>query len=1253
MPSSDEPLQAHATDDVSAATAQLSIEGMTCMSCVRTIEGQLRSLPGVTTATVDLKAESATVVYDSSLLDDTDLAEAVESCGFEASVVKDQLKGHVVVTVKGMTCQSCVKTVTGALKAVAGVQNAIVNLGSETATVEFDSKTLSTSTILKAIEDCGFDASIPSLTKPSAMVPSVTHFDISVIGMTCQSCVKTVTGKVAPMIGVQAVMVDLAKENASVELDTSLISVNTVIEAIEECGFDASLRSGSTTGSQMGKRERLQISTSKASNPASPSGKNPTSPRYTATTAGPVRTVQLEIRGMTCASCVASIEKHLRANPAIVSCKVALLAERAEVQFKELQIDGAQVAELVNDIGFIARALPDDSIGTVDLKIFGMTCGSCSGKIERELSKMDGIQKVAVNLLGQSGRCQYDTAVIGVRNIVEKIEDLGFTAFLSDMGSNAQAESLERTREIQEWRDAFWRALRYALPVTFVAMIFPMTPLRDVINWQLLKGLYLGDIIMLALTIPVQFGIGQRFYTAAYKAVSHGSYTMDVLIVLGTSIAFAFSVLAMAFAVCSSRHVEPQVFFETSTTLITFITLGRYLENLAKGKTSSALSKLISLAPTTAMLMSLDPETGVMTEKSIPSEYVQAGDLLKIVPGERVPADGVVEYGATQIDESLVTGEPLPVGKRVGDSLIGGTVNGSGVVHMRAVRVGADTTLSQIVKLVNDAQTSKAPIQDVADTVAGYFVPGVIILGIVTLLIWLVVLSVTNWMPSSFPEGSSVLFVALSMSISVIVVACPCALGLATPTAVMVGTGVGAQLGILIKGGGPLETAHRVTKFVFDKTGTLTLGKLSVVNCELASTSITQREFFGLVGAAEANSEHPLGKAIAKHGKELLGIATYPHTVENWEAVMGSGVQCTVLPLPTSKYLTEPIKVLIGNAKFLASNNCDAIPASFLTSQKAQESAGHTVIFVAFNNIPTGLIALADTLKPSAAPTIHALQKMGIQVAMVTGDQHLTALSIARQCGIPTTHIHAGVTPSGKKSLVHQFQEEGHVVAMVGDGINDSASIAQADMGIAVFGGTDVAVEAASVVLMRDELADVVTAIDLSRVIFRRIRLNFIWATGYNVCMIPLAMGLLSPWGITLPAMVAGMAMSLSSVSVVLSSLHLKFYTPPSSLHDPRLTKAPAPSQPTSPTSPHDPDQALFLPLTPEASAMDLEAGGAGYQRGRSGSRSGAGGREFVKGVRELLTTASSRRSPSPKKGYVPLLEDEEGVELLEGLELA
>ncbi|KAJ3180141.1 hypothetical protein HDU85_004144 [Gaertneriomyces sp. JEL0708] len=1051
-------------------------------------------------------------------------------------------KKRVVVRVGGMTCGSCTKTVSGALNALPGIITVDVQLP-DTAAVEYDAGILDVRDIEEAVEECGFDVLREAQDKMSAEKPTKHVIDIG--GMTCQSCVQTVTKALQSLEGVSFVNVDLSKEQAVVE---STGTVGHLIEAIEDCGFEAGVKSEKqgdkklVVSTAMGRVAGIKSAVPNSSTIASPA-------------AGNIKSVTLTIQGMTCAACVSTIEKHLRAQPGIVSCKVALLAERGYVQFKERDLTPESVREMVDDVGFEAQIIQDEEVGTVDLKIFGMTCASCSGKIERELSKVDGVKSVAVNLLGQSGKVTYDASALGVRDIIEKIEQLGFTAFLAEVGSNAQIESLERTREIQEWRHAFWSAFQFALPVSIISMICPMLPLiRDIMRWQPIGGLFLDDLLMLFLSIPVQFGIGKRFYVSAYKAYSHGSYTMDVLITLGTTIAFVFSVAMMIYSVCVRGTTHVQVFFETSTTLITFITLGRYLENLAKGKTSGALSRLMRLVPSEAVLLEADPASpgGHVTyqERNIPTEYIQAGDLLKVFPGERVPTDGVVEFGSTQIDESLVTGEPVPVSKKVGDSVIGGTVNTSGVVHVRAVRVGADTALSQIIKLVEEAQMSKAPIQDIADKVAGMFVPFVVGLGAVTFLIWLIV-GYAGYSPPGF-HGESPLFVALSMAIAVIVVACPCALGLATPTAVMVGTGVGAKLGILIKGGDALEVATRVTKVVFDKTGTLTRGKLGVAGVLVSGVEWSEEEVLSLIGAAENGSEHPLGRAVVKYVKERgLEKAMGDWAAEDFEAVSGKGVKCTLQSVRTK----QTVHCAIGNYGFVKSlGGPETMPNLFNNFRNHHENSGHTVIYIAFLTAAQGpftlisSLALADELKPEAPAVIRALHSMGISTTLLTGDQPATANHIGQQCHIPPSEIHAGISPSGKKTFIQRFQKQNHVVAMCGDGLNDSASIAQSDMGICVFGGTDVVVEAARVVLMRDDLRDVVTAIDLGRHIFRRIKWNFAWASGYNLIMIPLAMGLGAPWGIIMPAMVAGMAMSFSSVSVVVSSLGLKFYRPPKRL---------------------------------------------------------------------------------------------------------
>ncbi|ORY42796.1 heavy metal translocatin [Rhizoclosmatium globosum] len=846
----------------------------------------------------------------------------------------------------------------------------------------------------------------------------------------------------------------------------------------------------------------------------------------------------LEIEGMTCAACVNTIESNVGKVAGITSIKVSLLAQRAEIEYDPSILQKSQLPDLIEDMGFGATLLKQEVKGAVTLQIYGMTCASCSGTITQEVSKLDGVISVSINLLGNSGHFTFDKNVIGVRNIVEKIEDLGFDAHVQDGGTNSQLESLKRTKEIQHWRNAFWKAFMFAFPVSCFSMFLP----KSFVNIRLFPGLYLGVLVQCLLTIPVQFGVGRPFYTSAYKAVKHGSYTMDVLIALGTTIAFVFSAYTMLRGVLLAVPEVPEVFFETSSSLITFIALGRYLENLAKGKTSNALAKLMSLAPSHAVLLTVDKSTGATTsERKIPSELIQPGDLIKIVPGERIAADGVVVFGASSVDESLVTGEFRAVHKKPSDLLIAGTINGTGMLHMRATRVGTDTTLSQILKLVSDAQTSKAPIQDLADQVASVFVPAIITLGIATYCFWAMVFLCSSFVPPGYMGDK--FYLAVKLGISVIVVACPCALGLATPTAVMVGTGVGAQLGILIKGGGPLSVANRVTKIVFDKTGTLTMGKMGVMEHRQVKTgnekvdSLGPAQFLGVVGTVEEASEHAIGKSLFRYCKDSVKASSFGFALHEFESVPGKGVMAVI-----SNTMSVQFRVCIGNAGFLADQGC-AVPKEDIQAIQEQEATGLTVVLVGIERLFCGTFALSDVLKPESKDAVAALRKLGLEVCMITGDQELTALAIAKQCGI--TEVHAGVSPAGKKTLVEQMQHDGDVVAMVGDGVNDSASIAQADVGIAVYGGTDVAIEAASIVLMREDMMQIVTALDLCRTIYRRIRFNFLWATGYNLMMVPMAMGLGLPWGRFLPPMFAGMAMSLSSVSVVVSSLLLRTYQKP------------------------------------------------------------------------------------------------------------
>lgn len=622
-----------------------------------------------------------------------------------------------------------------------------------------------------------------------------------------------------------------------------------------------------------------------------------------------------------------------------------------------------------------------------------------------------GISDAVITLSNARAKIDFLPAIIGVRDLVEIVEAQNLNALLADTDeNNAQLESLAKTKEIQEWRTAFRTSFLFAVPVFVIGMILPMwfKGINQYLEQELFcSGLYLNDVICLALTAPVQFGVGKRFYKSAWKNIRHGSTTMDVLVVLGTSAAFFFSLVAMIISIIFPPHNKPNTVFDTSTMLITFITLGRYLENKAKGQTSKALSRLMSLAPSMATIYvdsdqarvhSNSEDATPIEEKMIPTELLQVGDVVILRPGDKIAADGVVLVGETYIDESMVTGEAMPILKRKGDFLMGGTVNGAGRIDFRVTRAGRDTQLSQIVKLVQDAQTSRAPIQRMADIVAGWFVPGVLTLALITFVGWMILSHVLQNPPQIFLEDNSggKFMVCLKLCISVIVFACPCALGLSTPTAVMVGTGVGAENGILVKGGAALEMATRVTQVVLDKTGTLTQGKMSVAMYRQSgiwhTNKMRKSVWWLLIGATESGSEHPVGRAIGSAARKELGVppdGVLDATIQDFRAVVGRGVEAFVRP--SNQLDGKVYRVLVGNAKYLAESNIPIAEDAILQakSENSREigeegkSKGRTFVFVAIEGVYAGLIALSDEIKPDAVHAVDALRRLNVKVAMV------------------------------------------------------------------------------------------------------------------------------------------------------------------------------------------------------------------------------------------------------------------------------
>ncbi|TVY14793.1 Copper-transporting ATPase 2 [Lachnellula arida] len=1104
---------------------------------------------------------------------------------------------HMATTtlkVGGMTCGACTSAVETGFKGVEGIGSVSVSLVMERAVIMHDPEKISAETIRDTIEDRGFDAEVLATDLPSptfdkkgslydededAEEDATTTTTLAVEGMTCGACTSAVESGFKDVAGVKHFSISLLSERAVVEHDSSLLSAEQIAEIIEDRGFGATVvESGLSAPKKISGRGE------------SSSGKDK------------VATTTVAIEGMTCGACTSAVEGGFKDLEGLIQFNVSLLAERAIVIHDPSKLPPEKIAEIIEDRGFDAKILSTDlgsanqtsDATSTQFKVFGVRDAASATSLEAKLQSLPGVNSVKISLATSRLTINHQPNVTGLRALVELIESQGYNALVADNDdNNAQLESLSKTKEITEWRTAFRTSLMFGIPVILISMIFPMLlPFLDFGSLIVFfPGLYLGDIICLLLTIPVQFGIGKRFYISAYKSLKHGSPTMDVLVVLGTSAAFFFSVAAMVVSICAEPHTRPSTIFDTSSMLITFITLGRFLENRAKGQTSKALSRLMSLAPSMATIYA-DPiaaekaaegweiaigtgnepkestqEGNAAEEKVIPTELIQVGDIVILRPGDKIPADGTVTRGETYVDESMVTGEAMPVQKRKGSLLIAGTVNGTGRVDFRVTRAGRDTQLSQIVKLVQEAQTTRAPIQRLADLIAGYFVPTILILGFLTFTSWMILSHALSHPPEIFLDEASggKFMVCVKLCISVIVFACPCALGLATPTAVMVGTGVGAENGILVKGGAALETSTKITQVVLDKTGTLTMGKMSVAKFNLVSAwesnELRKRLWWSIVGLAEMGSEHPIGKAILANAKEELGLGiegTIDGSIGDFEASVGKGISALVEPATNAE--RARYRVLIGSVRYLQNNKIvvpqEAIDASEESNLKAAgpsktASAGTTNIFIAVDGSYTGHLCLADTVKDSARAAIAALHKMNVKTAIVTGDQRSTALAVARIVGISPENVHAGVTPDQKQEIIRHFQAQGECVAMVGDGINDSPALATADVGIAMASGTDVAMEAADVVLMRpNDLMDIPASIQLARSIFNRIKLNLSWACGYNLIGLPFAMGFFLPFGWHLHPMAAGAAMAASSVSVVGSSLLLKFWKRPQWMED-------------------------------------------------------------------------------------------------------
>uniref|UniRef100_A0A8C8AS41 Copper-transporting ATPase 2 n=1 Tax=Otus sunia TaxID=257818 RepID=A0A8C8AS41_9STRI len=1197
------------------AVVKLRVEGMTCQSCVTNIEGKIRKLHGVAKIKVSLGNQEAIIAYYPYIIQPDDLKSHISNLGYDctikskstplklgvldlerlqnanpretpASLESDRVDPMVTemsstatmaVRIEGMHCKSCVRNIEGNISDLPGIQSIKVSLEHKCAVVQYSPNLITLSALQQAIEALppgnfkvcllnGSEANkgtspLPALLYDLFREPLQNMICTAVIridGMTCNSCVRSIEGAISQRQGVQRIAVSLAGRTGTIHYDPVITNGEELRAAIEEMGFDASVLTGNSFFSSVG---------------SVPNGAVDQDYHVTFQTTKKLLTAEkcfLQITGMTCASCVSTIERNLQKEDGIVSVLVALMAGKAEIKYKPEFIQPLEIAQLIQNLGFEATVIEDhaETEGNVELLITGMTCASCVHNIESKLMRTNGIFYASVALATCKAHIQFDPEITGPRDIIKIIEEIGFHASVAKRVPNAH--NLDHKKEIQ-WRKSFLCSLLFGIPV-LILMIYMLIPDGEhhgstVLEQNLIPGLSILNLLFFVLCTFVQFLGGWYFYVQAYKSLKHKTANMDVLIVLATSIAYVYSCVILMVAIIEKAEKSPVTFFDTPPMLFVFIALGRWLEHIAKSKTSEALAKLISLQATEATVVTLGPDHSIIREEQVAVELVQRGDIVKVVPGGKFPVDGKVIEGSSMADESLITGEAMPVTKKPGSTVIAGSINAHGSVLVNATHVGNDTTLAQIVKLVEEAQMSKAPIQQLADKFSGYFVPFIIIISTVTLIVWITIGFINfDVIQKYFPNQNKhvskaelILRFAFQTSITVLSIACPCSLGLATPTAVMVGTGVAAQNGILIKGGKPLEMAHKIKTVMFDKTGTITCGVPKVMRVLLLGDTavLSLKKVLAVVGTAEASSEHPLGVAVTKYCKEELGTESLGYCTD-FQAVPGCGISCKVggveavldmaeegldnLDTNRSSSASHTYSVLIGNREWMRRNGLH-IANDVNDAMTDHETKGQTAILVAIDGVLCGMIAIADTVKQEAALAVHTLKNMGIDVVLITGDNRKTAKAIATQVGIKK--VFAEVLPSHKVAKVQELQNGRKKVAMVGDGVNDSPALARADVGIAIGTGTDVAIEAADVVLIQNDLLDVVASIHLSKRTVRRIRINLILALIYNLLGIPIAAGVFMPVGLVLQPWMGSAAMAASSVSVVLSSLQLKCYKKP------------------------------------------------------------------------------------------------------------
>ncbi len=1045
------------------------VHGMKCPKCVAHVEDALRALQGVSEYTVSLEKARVTVVYDSSVCTLEKIYKAVTDAGYEIPATSDYVTQSL--TVKGMMCMKCVAHVDEAVKALPGVVAVTVTLAEESVTVTYDKSECSSDQITCAIKDAGYQVVLAETSVSDTVTKT-----LPVKGMMCKNCVAHVEKAVRGVEGVTQLEVSLKGACITVTYDTSLCTEDKIRQAVTDAGYQMPVQKETSPSQKKECHDACCNTEHKDTNV----------------------TCTLPVTGMHCAACSARVDKTLHSIEGVVDASVNLLASNAKITYDSQRCSVEKIQKAVRDAGYdivtgntqsaSTASRSSDGNVTCNLPVIGMSCAACAARVNKALNSAKGVTEASVNFAASTALITYNPSECTVENIQKAVRDAGYDLLTEDKEqAKARAEQI-RKDHYDHLRRSCIGAWALSIPIMIASMFY-----AD--NTAVQYGVWIAS------TISV-FAFGRDFFVNAWKQLLHFSFNMDTLVANSTGIAYLFSVFNLLFPeFWESKGIEPHLYFETSSGLIAFILLGRTLEERAKRRTSASIEHLIGLRPKRVTVIR-DGE-----EKKIPISLVQKGDIILVHNGERVAVDGTIAEGQTYIDESMLSGEPIPVFKKVGSEVFSGTMNTDAAFKLRAEKVGDDTVLAQIIRMVEEAQGSRAPIQNVVDKIAGIFVPAILIISVLTFCAWYFFAPTEG-----FSHG-------LLTMMTVLVIACPCALGLATPTAIMVGIGRGADAGVLIKDAESLQTARNIDTVVLDKTGTLTEGHPEVVGT-LWDNDDDKRE--AVLSALEHQSEHPLAQAVVR---TLEGVK--PAEIDDVKNIPGVGVSAS----------SGGTHYSVGSEKHLIESGIN-ISDKLRRQADAWLGESNTLVWFADDKKALAVVALNDTLKETSAEAVARLHSMGIDVCLLTGDNQRSAEVVAEKVGI--TNVKAGVLPQDKAEFIKQLRSQGKCVAMVGDGINDSAALANADLSIAMGHGSDVAIDASGVTILSSDLMKISEMIRLSHATMRILHQNLFWALIYNTVCIPIAAGVLYPFfGILLHPMIGGAAMAFSSVSVVTNSLRL------------------------------------------------------------------------------------------------------------------